>query len=223
LVLTFLKMKETHHDTNRTPVNLRNTLQSMWQMLKAPSFMLALIPVIAFYAVQGAFLAAVPFILMGEYGLDPVIFGLSNVNIVIGLFSGRYLGMYVLKKYGAAAVYRYGGYLAICVSLLFIFMAMGIMGGLWPFLIISGIFATLFGMMAPLGMKTSISAFRSVSGVAAAVQSSLLFTASALGSAMVGFLMYTFHDLSAETVFALVTILLCLIAAGAAFKNKMLQ
>ena len=219
LVLTFVKMKETHHDTSRTPVNLRNTLQSMWQMLKAPSFMLALIPVIAFYAVQGAFLAAVPFILMGEYGLDPVIFGLSNVNIVIGLFSGRYLGMFVLKKYGPSAVYRYGGYLALFVTLLFILIALGFIRGLWPFLIISGIFAVLFGMMSPLGMKTSISAFRSVSGVAAAVQSALLFTASALGSAMVGFLMYTFHDLSAETVFALVTIFLCLIVAAAAFKN----
>lgn len=127
--------------------------------------------------------------------------------------------MFVLKKYGAAAVYRYGVYLALFVSLLFIFMALGVIDGLWPFLIISGVFATLFGMMAPLGMKTSISAFRSVSGVAAALQSSLLFTASALGSAMVGFLMYTFHTMSAETVFAMVTIVLCLIAAGTAFKN----
>jgi len=192
-------------------------------MLTSASFILVLFPVIAFYAIQGAFLAAVPFILMGEYGLDPVLFGLSNLNIVIGLFSGRYLGMYLLKKYDSTAVYRYGAYLAIFVALLFLLIAFGYISGLWTFLIIAGIFAVVFGMMAPLGMKTSLTAFRSVSGMAAAIQSSTLFAASALGSAAVGMLIHHFEkSVSVESIFTFVSAVLCLMAAGFALKGQAL-
>jgi DHA1 family bicyclomycin/chloramphenicol resistance-like MFS transporter len=218
-VLTFKSMQETHPEHARIPVNIRQTFSILLRMLRAPSFILVLAPVISFYAIQGAFLAAVPFILMGEYDLDPVTFGISNINIVIGLFSGRYIGMYILRKYGSPSVYKIGALSAIFVALLFIAIAMGWINGLWSFLIISGIFASVFGMMAPVGMKSSLSAFREVSGVAAAVQSALLFIASALGSAAIGVLMYRFEALSVETIFAIVSAVLCLIAALAALKN----
>ena len=221
LVLTLLRMQETHHEDARTPVSLGRTFSTSLTMLGSSSFILVLMPVIAFYAIQGAFLAAVPFILMGEYGLDPVLFGISNINIVIGLFSGRYLGMYLLKHYGSAAVYRYGAFMAVAVAVLFVLIALDLIGGLWIFLIVAGIFASVFGMMAPMGMKSSLTAFRSVSGVAAAVQSSTLFSASALGSAAVGFLIHQFPLLSVEVLFAVVSAVLCLIAALAALKSKL--
>jgi len=221
LLLTLLQMKETHPDHARIPVNIVQTLSASLTMLRTPSFILVLMPVIAFYAIQGAFLAAVPFILMGEYGLDPVLFGISNINIVIGLFSGRYLGMYLLKTSGSAAVYRYGAFMAIGVALLFVFIALGFIGGLWTFLIIAGIFATVFGLMAPLGMKSSLTAFRSVSGVAAALQSSTLFAASAVGSAAVGLLIHQLPSVSVEALFAVVSSLLCFIAAFTALKSKL--
>ena len=220
LLLTYVRMEETHHPEMRNPVNLGQTLGISLTMLRSSSFILVLLPVIAFYAIQGAFLAAVPFILMGEYGLDPVLFGMSNINIVIGLFSGRYLGIYFLKKYDSSAVYRYGAYLAIVVVILFVWIATGVIGGLWSFLIISGIFAAVFGMMAPLGMKTSLSAFREVSGVAAALQSTTLFSASAMGSALIGLLIHQFPTLSVEVIFSIVSALLCTIAAVAALNNK---
>ena len=221
LSLTIWRMEETHPSHARVPIDFVQTLKISGTMLVTPSFILVLSPVIAFYAIQGAFLAAVPFILMGEYGLDPVLFGISNVNIVIGLFGGRYLGMHLLKKYGTTSVYRYGAYLAIVVALLFVMITLGVIGGLWSFLIIAGIFAIVFGMMAPLGMKTSLSAFRSVSGMAAAMQSSTLFAASALGSASIGMLIHHYEkSVSVESIFALVSALLCLLAAGVALKSN---
>ena len=220
LVLTFLQMKETHYEDVRTPVSLGRTFSTSLTMLSSSSFILVLIPLIAFYAIQGAFLAAVPFILMDEYGLDPVLFGISNINIVIGLFSGRYLGMYLLKKHGSTAVYRYGAFMSMGVAILFVFITFDLIGGLWTFLIVAGIFASVFGMMAPLGMKSSLTAFRSVSGVAAAVQSATLFAASALGSAAVGLLIHQFPLLSVEVLFAIVSAVLCLIAAFAALKSR---
>jgi len=218
-VLTFMRMDETHPNHARNPVNIMRTLRISLTMLRSSSFILVLLPVIAFYAIQGAFLASVPFILMGEYGLDPVLFGISNINIVIGLFGGRYLGMYLLKKYDSAAVYRYGAYLAFFVVFLFLMIVFGVFSGLWSFLIISGIFASAFGMLAPLGMKSSLSAFREVSGVAAALQSTTLFSASAIGSAVVGILIHQFPALSVEVVFAMVSAALCFIAAATALKG----
>ena len=131
--------------------------------------------------------------------------------------------MHLLKKYNSTAVYHYGAYLAIFVSSLFIIITLGYIRGLWSFLIITGIFAIVFGMMAPLGMKTSLTAFRSVSGMAAAMQSSTLFAASALGSASVGMLMYHFErSVSVESIFSLISAVLCLLAAVAALKSKKL-
>ncbi|RUM65526.1 MAG: hypothetical protein DSZ05_05905, partial [Sulfurospirillum sp.] len=223
LTLTLFRMEETHPRHARIPLNIKETLKISGTMLTSPSFILVLSPVIVFYAIQGAFLAAGPFILMGEYGLDPVLFGISNLNIVIGLFSGRYLGMYLLKKYDSRAVYRYGAYLALFVVFLFILIAFGYIGGLWPFLVVAGIFAVVFGMMAPLGMKTSLTAFRSVSGMAAAIQSSTLFAASALGSAAVGILIHHFEKLfSVENIFTFLAAVLCLIAALFAMKGQAL-
>ena len=218
-ILTFYKMEETHLHHARAPINLKQTLSISLRMLRTPSFILVLTPVISFYAIQGAFLASVPFILMEEYGLDPVVFGISNLNIVIGLFSGRYIGMYILKTYGSGSVYKIGALFAIFVALLFIAIATGLIQGFWPFLVISGIFASVFGMIAPQGMKSSLSAFREVSGVAAAMQSAMLFSASAIGSAIVGVLIYQFPNLSVEALFSIISASLCLIAALAAMKK----
>lgn len=219
-VLTAYKMQETHLHHVRTPVNVKQTFSISLRMLSTPSFILALAPVISFYAIQGAFLAAVPFILMGEYGLGPVIFGISNLNIVIGLFAGKYIGMYLLKNYGSDSVYKFGALSAILVAFLFVTMALGWIDGLWAFLVITGIFASVFGMLAPLGMKNSLSAFREVSGVAAALQSSTLFSASAIGSALVGICIYQFPEISVEALFSIISAILCTIAALVSLKNR---
>lgn len=220
-LLSMLYMEDTHPVDARIPMDLVQALRVSGNMLKSPEFIVVLLPVISFYALQGAFLAAVPFILMGEYHLDPVLFGISNINIVIGLFSGRFIGVYLLKKYGAILVYRNGAYLSILVSLLFIVIAFRWIHGLWFFLIFTGIFAVVFGMMVPLGMKTSISAFRTVSGMAAAVQSSTLFTASAIGSASIGILIHNFKNtIYVESIFMFVSAFLCCIAAITALKGQ---
>ncbi len=214
LGLGIFRMHETHPLHARVPFAPRETLKYTAAMLKSPAFMLVLSPVVTFYAVQGAFLASAPFILMEQYGLSPVLFGISNLNIVIGLFSGRYLGMFILKHHTPQKLYRYATLLSVGVALLFAGIAVGWFSGLWAFLIIAGIFALLFGMVAPLGMKSSLTAFRTVSGMAAAVQTSTLFAASAAGSALTGAMIHTFSStLDVEAVFALVCLLLCLLAA----------
>jgi DHA1 family bicyclomycin/chloramphenicol resistance-like MFS transporter len=217
LIATLLKIPETHPLPMRTPVHLRDSLKRLGTMLRSADFLLVLTPVIAFFAIQGAFLAAAPYVVMGTYGLGPVAFGISNVIIVIGLFTGRWGGAKLLRKAGPVGLYRYGAAASLLSALLFASLETGVISGLWGFLVVVGIFAGIFGAMAPVGMKSSVTAFRAQSGIAAALQGMLLMGASALGSMAVGLVMAK-SSLGAQGAFALVSALLCLLAAWAAFR-----
>jgi len=218
--VTFFKIPETHTRQIRTPLSIKGTLTLTATMLTSSSFILVMLPIIAFFALQGAFLASAPYIVMTGYGLDPVSFGASNSIIVAGLFSGRWIGARVCQKKGETRVYRYGTAASLIVTLLYILMGFGEVSGLLSFLLIVGIFAAVFGAMTPVGMKSSLTAFRSNSGAAAALQGATLLGASAGGSALVGWVMRRFHQLSAESAFAFVSALLCFIAAVAAFTSQ---
>ena len=218
LALTLWKIPETHTPQARTPLHLGDTLRRIAVMLRSADFSLVLLPVIALYAVQGAFLAAAPYIVMNRYGLGPMAFGMSNIAIVIGLFAGRWIGAAALPHTGPLRLYRYGGFAAIAVGLLFALLGWGGLEGLGVFLTLSGLFATIFGALAPIGMKSSLTAFRAHSGIAAALQGMLLMGASALGSAVVGLVMHHLQ-LDAETAFGFVTALLCLLTATGALTS----
>jgi DHA1 family bicyclomycin/chloramphenicol resistance-like MFS transporter len=219
-VTTLVKIPETHARHARTPVSGKTTLALVATMLTSADFILVMLPVIAFFALQGAFLAAAPYIVMSRYGLGPVAFGASNVVIVVGLFAGRWLGARIFREKGGVEGYRKGAAAAVAVALLFLAMGTGWISGLWSFLTIVGIFAALFGAMSPVGMKASLTAFRANSGIAAALQGATLLGASALGSAAVGWIMHRLPALGAESAFAFVAAFLCLVAAGGAQKSR---
>ena len=69
-------------------------------------------------------------------------------------------------------------------------------------------------------MKSSITAFRTNSGIAAALQGATLLGASALGSAAVGFVLKHFPGIGAQSTFGYVSALLCFSAAIAALKSR---
>jgi DHA1 family bicyclomycin/chloramphenicol resistance-like MFS transporter len=213
LVVTWLQVPETHPEEVRIPLHPGKTLALTGSMLTSSAFLLVLLPVIAFFALQGAFLAAAPYIVMNGYGLSPAAFGASNIVIVIGLFSGRGFGTWLFRRWGGVKVYRCGGLAALVAGLAFLGLGQGWFSGLWGFLLVAGLFAAVFGILAPVGMKSSVTAFRTHSGVAAALQGALLLGASALGSAAVGLLLKHFPGLGVEAVFALVSGPLCLLAA----------
>ncbi len=216
MIISWLQIPETHPADARNRLNPGRTLGLTAAMLTSPAFILVLLPVIAFFALQGAFLAAAPYIVMNGYGLGPAAFGASNIVVVIGLFAGRGFGARLFRLRGGIKVYRCGALAALAAALAFAALGGGRLSGLWSFLLVSGLFAAVFGILAPVGMKSSVTAFRSHSGVAAALQGALLLGASALGSAAVGLLLRWLPHLGTETVFALVAVPLCLAAAAAA-------
>ncbi len=216
--LLLFKIPETHPPTERKLFNLMRTLKLIFQMLKSRSFIMVMMPVIAFFTIQGAFLAGAPYIIMVGYKLSSIEFGISNIVIVIGLFIGQWLGTFLLKKgVTAAKVYHFGMFLSIIGAIFFILIALSLIDGLSVFLISVGFFAMIFGIMSPIGMKSSLTAYRKYSGVASALQGALLLGASAIGSGIFSIIMKNFN-ISALRAFESIAALLFLIVAISATK-----
>ena len=167
-----------------------------------------MLPVILLFALQGVFLTIAPYIVMQEYGLSPVAFGVSNIAIVIGLFLGRWAGARLFAKCQKRCVYRYSLLFGLFATILFVFFAIHIIYGLWEFLFITAAFAFFTGMVTPVGMKTSIAAFASNSGIAAALQGSMLFAAFAIGSITVGSLIKLFSSTEFSIIYGIIAAIL---------------
>ncbi len=220
LLASLLAVGETHPQTERTPLGVRRTVVTAGTILASPDFALVLLPVILCFAIQGAFLAAAPYIVMNGYGLSPPEFGLSNLVIVIGIFAGRAAGARLLKRADAASVYRTGAAAALAVAALFAALGAGVIGGLAFFLVFTALFAAVFGMLSPIGMKSSLTAFRATSGITASLQGASLLGASAIGSSLVGLGSHLLSGFSMLSVFAAVAALFCAAAGMAAMATR---
>ena len=212
-------MEETHPREARLSFSIRAIFSRLGHMTISAEFILVMLPIIAFFAVQGAFLAAAPYVMMKRYGFTPAQFGLSNAVIVLGIFSGRFIAVRLLKHRSAPSVYRLGGILSFFAVLLFCVMALGWFDNAAVFLIITGFYAALYGMLSPIGLKSALTAFRTSAGTAASLQGALLLGASAMGSALTGLLAKS-PLFSIHTAFALLSALFCLTAAFSALSAR---
>jgi predicted MFS family arabinose efflux permease len=210
LVAAFIKIPETHE--NKKLINVKSFIRLIIEMSSSTKFILVLMPVISFYALQGAFLSSSPYIVMNKYGFSPIEFGLSNIFIVVGIMIGRQLTMYLLDKKDELFIFKTGGILSLLLVGLFVFMFFGFICGVWKFLIISGLFALVLGLISPVLMKSSITAFSLNSGVAAAFQGTLLLGASAIGSAFCSLLIKFMH-MSVFKSFVFLSILFLLLSS----------
>ena len=219
-IVSLFTLPETLPAEARLPLSVSSTFRRLWAMISSAEFAVVLLPVIAFFAIQGAFLAAAPYVIMEKYGFTPAQFGLSNIVIVVGIFSGRSIGTHIFKKKSAPAVYRIGGALCFLLFLLFVGMGLGLFDNVFLFLAIIGFFATLYGMLSPIGLKSSLTAFRTSAGTAAALQGACLLGSSALGSAVTGLLVNSPLSSNIYTAFALVSATFSFIAAFAALRSR---
>ena len=218
--VSFFGLAETLPAADRLPLSVGRTFRRLWTMISSAEFTLVLLPVIAFFAIQGAFLAAAPYVMIKKYGFSPAEFGLSNTVIVAGIFLGRSIGARIFKKYSASRVYLIGGNLLFLLILLFVGMAFGTLDNVILFLSTIGFFATLYGMIAPIGLKSTLTAFRTSAGTAASLQGALLLGFSALGSAITGLLSGTTFSCNIYTAFAIVSAIFCFIAAFSALRSR---
>ncbi len=218
LFVSFVFIKETN--VKKIHINLKEITKLLFRMISSKKFTFVLMPTILFFMIQGVFLALSPYIVMKRYLLSPIEFGISNIFVLIGLFSGKYAGMYLFKRCQVRCVYSYGLWLSFVSGGLFLLYGVGYLDGLWWFLGIMGIFSVVFGMIMPLSMRGSVAAFAKNSGIAASLQGAMLLGASAVGSFIVGSLIHTIPHLEIYTVFGVVNASLCFIVIYFLLKQK---
>lgn len=211
LIMTTIKMRESLPKNKRIQLSIRTALQTYTRMLSSAKFLLVLLPVVLCFLFQGIYLVTAPFIFMREFSLSPVQFGMSNIIIVIALAIGRYISMASVRRSSTAIGYKVAAYISL-ISVLFFGLILFIDNTSLILVFISiGVFATAFGTLSPIGMKESITIFSKQSGMASALQGSLLLGATAFGSGIASFIMKILPEISALQIFAYSSLIIVLV------------
>jgi DHA1 family bicyclomycin/chloramphenicol resistance-like MFS transporter len=189
VIVIAVKLPETLPPLKRIKLHPGVVFKAYGRMLISPRFILVVMPIVICFAVQGAYLAAAPFIFIKGFKLTPTEFGLTNISIVTALLGGRYLSVYSTKKYSPPAAYVIGSAIVILSGVLFVLIAIFKVYSIHAVLTAISLFGLGFGVLSPVGMKSSITAFRETSGMAAALQGCLVLGGTAVGSAGIAFIL----------------------------------
>ena len=189
LIIISYFLPETLIAEKRIKLNLTPVLITYKKMMLAPDFFLVILPVALCFVIQGVYLATAPFIFIKNFMMTPAQFGLSNIAIVIALTLGRYISVNMVKYYSNKTAYITGAIITLIAGGMFTVVGIGGYENIYTLLIGISIFGIGFGTIAPIGLKSSITAFRKTSGMAAALQGCLVLGGTAIGSAGIALMM----------------------------------
>ena len=220
LIISYF-LPETLIKEKRIKLNLLPLLNTYKTMISSPKFFLVILPVALCYVIQGVYLATAPFIFIRSFNMTPTQFGLSNIAIVVALTIGRYLSLSMVKKYSNKTAYLSGAIIVLISGVIFTIIEINEYENIYTLLTGISFFGIGFGTLAPIGLKSSITAFRQTSGMAAALQGCLVLGGTAIGSAGIA-LMMKHSELSPMKILSIsVAIIACLIFASVlSLKNQ---
>ncbi len=212
----YFYISETLLVEKRKPLKFFSTIKIYKKMIFSSKYILVMIPVFFCSAIQGSYLSVSPFIFMKGFKLTPVQFGLSNIVLVIGLFIGKFISVYVTKKQSEKLGFYIAGILSFLASIIYFFIILLKLKNLFIIFLAIAIFSTCLGIIVPIAIKSSITAFREYSGMAGSLQGCLLLIATAIGSgATVIFMKLTTYDV--YYIFSLLSGILMFFAASFCF------
>ncbi len=204
LFFSYFYLKETLQKKGK--LKLRYIFEKYINMLTNPYYILVLSPLIICFAIQGCYFTSAPFIFIKKFMLSPVEFGLSNIVIVFGLFAGRFFSVYFTKLFSNRVAYMLGALTILISGAIFVTTLLYNNGSLFFTLIGLGVFSTGFGCLSPIAMQSSITAFKEYSGMAGALQGSLILIFSTIGSAITVYLSKNFHKFNMFEIFVYIVL-----------------
>ncbi len=223
LMIMLDKIPETLPLEKRHRLSLPPVLLSYLEMMTSPKFFMVILPVVFCFAFQGAYLAAAPFIFIKGFMLSPTQFGLSNIVIVIALTGGRFITVRTVKHHSAERAYVIGAFIALSAGIFFLVIMLGGYWNLYALLAAVAFFCLGFGVLSPIGLEASLTAFRDRGGMAAALQGFLVLGGTAFGSAIIALLMKRFPDLTPMSLLSIYSATLSTLIFGSvlAGRNKL--
>lgn len=99
-------------------LSLKGSLSSYLKLLISPSFVPIVGSSLLCYFFQGGFLAYSSFLFIDELKMDPTMYGAISIPIVGGLILGRFPTIYIEKRKGIVATYKFNSAIMV-ISMLF--------------------------------------------------------------------------------------------------------
>jgi DHA1 family bicyclomycin/chloramphenicol resistance-like MFS transporter len=210
--LIFFYLPETLSKKLRTNISLKDSVKNYLKMLMVPRFSLVILPLFLAFIFQGAYLGSASFIFIKEFHFSPENFGYINVILLIGLLLGRNIAVKNSKKNSAKKAFWIGAILAPVASLSFIALIFSHQFQIILLLLGLLLFSTSIGIIIPLSMKVSISAFSVRRGETASLQAFVALFGSAVGALLVSLSMHFISNSAVINIFASISIALaCLL------------
>ena len=188
LLLAALALPETLPVSHRRPLHVRSIVTTYGALLRDFRFMtLVLVAALSMAGLFG-YIAAAPFVLQGDYGLNQQSFALVFAAGAIILIGATQSNVVLLRRFSPQAIMRVALVVSVVAAIAFVALAVtgvaGLAGFLAPVLVILG----GMGLVLPNAPAVALSRHHEASGTAAALLGAAQFGVGAVTAPVVGML-----------------------------------
>lgn len=188
LLLAALALPETLPVRNRRPLHVRSIVATYGELLRDARFVtLVLVAALSMAGLFG-YIAAAPFVLQGDYGLNQQAFALVFAAGAIILIGATQSNVVLLRRFSPQLIMLVALIVSVIAAIVFVVLAVtgvaGLAGFLAPVLVILG----GMGLVLPNAPAVALSRHHDAAGTAAALLGAAQFGLGAITAPVVGLL-----------------------------------
>ena len=188
LLLAALALPETLPASHRRPLHVRSIIATYGELLRDTRFVtLVLVAALSMAGLFG-YIAAAPFVLQGDYGLNQQSFALVFAAGAIILIGATQSNVVLLRRFSPQAIMLVALVVSVVAAIVFVVLAVtgvaGLAGFLAPVLVILG----GMGLVLPNAPAVALSRHHDAAGTAAALLGAAQFGLGAVTAPVVGVL-----------------------------------
>nr|WP_319449499.1 MULTISPECIES: multidrug effflux MFS transporter [unclassified Mycobacterium] len=214
LLLAALALPETLPAAHRRPLRVRGIVATYGELLGDARFVILVL--VAALGMSGlfAYIAAAPFVLQGQYGLDQQSFALVFGAGAVALIGATQLNVVLLKRFTPQTIVVWALVASSLAALLFVGLTAAGVGGLPAFLVPVWLILAAMGLVIPNAPALALSRHPDAAGTSAALLGAAQFGLGAAVAPLVGVLGNDEFALALVMAFGVVVALFALLAVG---------
>jgi DHA1 family bicyclomycin/chloramphenicol resistance-like MFS transporter len=214
LLLAALALPETLPTAHRRPLQVRGILATYGELLRDARFVILVL--VAALGMSGlfAYIAAAPFVLQGQYGLDQQSFALVFGAGAVALIGATQLNVVLLKRFTPQTIVVWALVASSLAALLFVALTAAGVGGLPAFLVPVWLILAAMGLVIPNAPALALSRHPDAAGTSAALLGAAQFGLGAAVAPLVGVLGNDEFALALVMAFGVVVALFALLMVG---------
>jgi DHA1 family bicyclomycin/chloramphenicol resistance-like MFS transporter len=214
LLLAALALPETLPAAHRRPLQVRGIVATYGELLGDARFVILVL--VAALGMSGlfAYIAAAPFVLQGQYGLDQQSFALVFGAGAVALIGATQLNVVLLKRFTPQTIVVWALVASSLAALLFVALTAAGVGGLPAFLVPVWLILAAMGLVIPNAPALALSRHPDAAGTSAALLGAAQFGLGAAVAPLVGVLGNDEFALALVMAFGVVVALFALLMVG---------